>query len=150
MKLITLGDFFFPVILMQTKFIFKKTLIRSSNQNINKLHFISTEFLSEADPRDSLWLNWVKNLPAMWETWVRSLGWEDPLEKGKAISSSILTQRIPWAVQSMGSQLSDFHFHFSRDSGKDSKSLQYCQQVSSCIYLQDVVDEKYWIVDYEN
>ena len=32
----------------------------------------------------------VKNPPAMWETWVRSLGWEDPLEKGKAIYSSIL------------------------------------------------------------
>ena len=32
----------------------------------------------------------VKNLPAMWETWIRSLGWEDPLEKGKATHSSIL------------------------------------------------------------
>ena len=32
----------------------------------------------------------VKNLPAMWETWVRSLGWKDPLEKGKATHSSIL------------------------------------------------------------
>ena len=32
----------------------------------------------------------VKNPPAMWETWVRSLGWEDPLEKGKATHSSIL------------------------------------------------------------
>ena len=36
----------------------------------------------------------VKNLPAMWETWIRSLGWEDPLEKGKATHSSILTWRI--------------------------------------------------------
>ena len=33
----------------------------------------------------------VKNLPAMWETWIRSQGWEEPLEKGKAIQSSILT-----------------------------------------------------------
>ena len=33
----------------------------------------------------------VKNLPAMWKTWVQSLGWEDPLEKGKATHSSILT-----------------------------------------------------------
>ena len=40
----------------------------------------------------------VKNLPAMWETWVRSLGWEDPLEKGKATHSSILAWRIPWTV----------------------------------------------------
>ena len=37
----------------------------------------------------------VENLPAMWETWVRSLGWEDPLEKGKATHSSILAWRIP-------------------------------------------------------
>ena len=38
----------------------------------------------------------VKNLPAMRETWVRSLGWEDPLEKGKAAHSSILAWRMPW------------------------------------------------------
>jgi len=36
----------------------------------------------------------VKNQPAMWETWVRSLGWEDPLEKGTATHSSILAWRI--------------------------------------------------------
>ena len=46
----------------------------------------------------------VKNLPTMRETWVRSLGWEDPLEKGKATHSSILAWRIPWTIQSMGSQ----------------------------------------------
>ena len=37
----------------------------------------------------------VKNPPATWETWVRSLGWEDPLEMGRATHSSILAQRIP-------------------------------------------------------
>ena len=37
----------------------------------------------------------VKNLPAMWETWVQSLGWEDPLEEGTATYSSILAWRIP-------------------------------------------------------
>ena len=46
----------------------------------------------------------VKNPPAMQETRVRSLGWEDLLEKGKATHSSILAWRIPWAVQSMESQ----------------------------------------------
>ena len=51
----------------------------------------------------------VKNLPALWETWVRYLDGEDPLEKGKAIHSSILTWRIPWTeepgwLQFMGSQ----------------------------------------------
>ena len=40
----------------------------------------------------------VKNPPAMWEAWVRSLDWEDPLEKRKATHSSILAQRIPWTV----------------------------------------------------
>ena len=40
----------------------------------------------------------VKNLPTMWETWVLFLGWEDPLEKGKATHSSILTWIIPWIV----------------------------------------------------
>ena len=40
----------------------------------------------------------VKNLPAMQETLVQLLGWEDPLEKGKAIHSGILAWRIPWTV----------------------------------------------------
>ena len=40
----------------------------------------------------------VKNPPAMWETWGWSLGWEDPLEKGKATHSHILAWRIPWTV----------------------------------------------------
>ena len=49
----------------------------------------------------------VKNLPTMQETLARSLGWEDPLEKGMATHSSILVRRIPWTeepgeLQSMG------------------------------------------------
>ena len=51
----------------------------------------------------------VKNLPAEWENWVQSLGWEEPLEKGTVTHSSILTWRIPWTeepgrLQSMESQ----------------------------------------------
>ena len=51
----------------------------------------------------------VKNLPAMEETWVQYLGWENPLEKEVATYSSILAWRIPWTeelgrLQSMGSQ----------------------------------------------
>ena len=51
----------------------------------------------------------VKNLPTLREAWVRSLGWEDPLEKRMATHSSILAWRIPWTeepggLQSMGSQ----------------------------------------------
>ena len=59
--------------------------------------------------RTSLVAEMVKNLPAMQETRVRSLGWEVPLEKGLAIHSSILAWRIPWTekpggLQSMGWQ----------------------------------------------
>ena len=43
----------------------------------------------------SLVVQMVKNLPAMWETWVQSLGWKDPLYEGITIHSSILAQRIP-------------------------------------------------------
>ena len=51
----------------------------------------------------------VKRLSTMWETWVQSLGEEDPLEKGMATHSSILAWKIPWTeesggLQSMGSQ----------------------------------------------
>ena len=48
--------------------------------------------------RTSLVAQVGKNLPAMQETWVRSLGWEDPPEKGKATHSSILAWRDPWTV----------------------------------------------------
>ena len=41
----------------------------------------------------------VKNPPAMWETWVQSLGWEDSLEMGTATHSSILAWRIPWTEE---------------------------------------------------
>ena len=46
----------------------------------------------------------VKNPPTMRETWVRSLSWKDPLEKGKATHCSILAWIIPWTIQSMGLQ----------------------------------------------
>ena len=71
----------------------------------------------------------VKRLPAMWETWVRSLGQEDPLEKEMATHSSTLAWKIPWMeelqrLQSMGLQssksrtrLSDFTFTFQRSKG---------------------------------
>jgi len=63
----------------------------------------------------------VKNLPAMWETWVRSLGWEDPLEKGTATHSNCLENsmdRGAWQATVHGitkcwTQQSNFHFTFS-------------------------------------
>ena len=62
---------------------------------IELFDFVTLEFLSV---RASVVAQLVKNLPALWETWVRSLGWGDPLEKGKATHSSILAWRIPWTV----------------------------------------------------
>ena len=60
----------------------------------------------------SLIVQLVKNPPAMQETWVGSLGWEDPLEKEMATHSTTLAWEIPWTeepggLQSMGSQESD-------------------------------------------
>ena len=70
----------------------------------------------------------VKNPPAMWETWVQSLGWEDPLEKGKATHFGILASRIPWTsvhgVTKSWTQLSNFHFQ--RKKGFLSISLENC------------------------
>ena len=64
-------------------------------------------------PWASLVAQLVKNLPTMQETWVRSLCWEDPLEKGKATHSSILAWRIPWTIHGVAksqTRLSNFHF----------------------------------------
>ena len=61
----------------------------------------------------------VNNLPAVWETWVQSLGWEDPLEEGMATYFSILAWRIPrpeepdrlaHGVAKSQTRLSDFHY----------------------------------------
>ena len=54
--------------------------------------------ISEGFPDGSV----VKDLPAMQETWVQSLGWEDPLEEGMATHSSVLAWRIPWTEEPGG------------------------------------------------
>ena len=52
----------------------------------------------------SLVAQMVKNLPAVWETWVRSLDWEDTLEKEMATQASVLAWRIPWTEEPGGLQ----------------------------------------------
>ena len=69
----------------------------------------------------SLVVQMVKNLPAMQESWVRPLGWEDPLGKGITTHSCIIAWRIPWTEEPGGLQsmvlqswtwLSDFHYYY--------------------------------------
>ena len=68
--------------------------------------------------RASLVAQLVKSLPAMWETWVRSLGWKDPLEKGKVTHplqySCVENFRdcIVQGIAKSGTRLSDFHCHY--------------------------------------
>ena len=68
----------------------------------------------------------VKRLPTMRETWVRSLGWEDPLEEEMATHSSILAWRIPWAtvhgVTKSRTRLSDFTFFFQPPSSPNCEA----------------------------
>ena len=68
------------------------TLFGNVTTNRNFYFIVRNKF------RASLAAQLVKNPPAMQETWVRSLGWEDPLEKGKAADLSILAWRISWIV----------------------------------------------------
>ena len=72
----------------------------------------------------SLMAQLVKNPPAMWETWVPSLGWEDPLEKGKATHSSILAWRIPYSP--WGHKQSDTTERLSLSLSCLSLSLSLC------------------------
>ena len=82
--------------------------LMSSNSFLMMSLELSMENMSSADSDNftssfSIWiLLFLSDYSAMWETWVRSLGWEDPLEKGKASHSSILAWRIAGTLQSMG------------------------------------------------
>ena len=88
-------------------------LFPSYQANVHKLKTLTLEFFIHFIKfRASLVAQMVKNLPAVQESRVRSLGREDPLEKGMATHSSILAWRIPWTeepdgLQSMGLQESD-------------------------------------------
>ena len=73
----------------------------------------------------------VKYLPTMRETRIRSLGWEDPPEKGTATHSSILTWRIPWTeepgeLQSMGRKESDITEQLKHTLEDNKRALKHC------------------------
>ena len=78
----------------------------------------------------------VKRLPAMWETQVRSLGWEDPLEKAMAPHSSTLAWKIPWMEEPHR-----LHSPWGRkESGMTSFSLSHAKSLQSCPTLCDPMD----------
>ena len=88
--------------------------------------------LSQSFSASALVVQRLKHLPAMWETWVPSLGQEDPLEKEMATHSTVLAWRIPWTeelggLQSTGRKESDtteqLHFHFQDITYSD---LNHC------------------------
>ena len=85
----------------------------------------------------------VKNLPAMWETWVRPLGWEDLLEKGKATHSSILAWRITWTVYGLEkswTRVNNFHFHYSLNHSQASAAAAAAKSLQLCPTLCDPID----------
>ena len=100
-------------------------LWHSEKGKVQKLFLLSLLYFCSAFQRQQMLCSWVsfigasavaqlvKNLPAMSETWVQSLGLQDPLKKGKATHSSILAWRIPWTmlhgVTKSWTQLSNFH-----------------------------------------
>ena len=81
----------------------------------------------------------IKNPPAMQETWIRSLGWEDPLEKGKATHSSILAWRISWTGHGFTkswTQLSYFHLAIAVLKGRVTLRIRMIKkEVPSNIHL---------------
>ena len=95
-----------------------------------------------AGTRASLVAQLVKNPPAIWETWVLSLGWEDPLEEGMATHSSIPAWRIPWTeepggLQFLGSQrvAHDWVTKHSTDAGTSSSYSSLIEAWNSLLGL---------------
>ena len=98
----------------------------------------------------SLVVQRLKRLPAMWETWVQSLGREDPLEKEMATHSRILAWRIPWTeepggLQSTGRKESDtterLHFHFLSTTWMDLEEVM----LNEISQRKTSVKDKYYI-----
>ena len=87
---------------------------------------------------NNLVVQMAKDLPAMWETWARSLGWEDPLEKGMATHPSILAWRIPWTEElgrlwSMRSQRAR-HIWVTLSLNFSHTQILELSIVTSCLY----------------
>ena len=99
----------------------------------------------------------IKNLSAMWETQVQSLGWDDPLEKGMAIHSSILAWRISWTeepdgLQSMGLQrvrpdwMTNTHFTFFREDHEVLFYVFFFLNWDNCLWLLYLLHHDYEVI----
>ena len=75
-----------------------KYLLGKTDRKLKSASTVCPKLVLKPTTWTSLVAQLIKIPPAMWETWVRSLGWEDPLEKGMAARSSILAWRIPWTA----------------------------------------------------
>ena len=109
-----------------------------------ELLFLALE-ITQLTQRASLVAQMVKNLPAIQETWVRFLGWEDPLEKGMATHSSILTWRNPWTEEPGGLQSMELqrvrhnwatNTHIHTPGSASLQRLHFQQRQDSCQQLQ--------------
>ena len=90
---------------MELKFS-KCMIVREASKNTDEVCiFISMHYRSKGFPGGSV----GKESPAMWGTWVQSLGWDDPLEKGMATHSSVLAWQIPWTEEPGGPQSTGSH-----------------------------------------
>ena len=81
-----------------------QAVIKITRRNINNLRYSNNTTLMAESFTTLVVAQMVKDLPAVWETWVWFLGQEDPLEKGMATLSSILDWRIPWTEEPGGLQ----------------------------------------------
>ena len=105
--------------------------------------------------RASLVAQMVKNSPAMQETWVQSLGQEDPLDKGMATHSSILAWRIPWParLQSMGLQKSIYKqillWLICQKSDEMACPTSICNLVCKYYYRKEISNHLYFHSDSE-
>ena len=115
-----------------------------SVEEVNLYPYIRESFISVYGTTwASLVAQIVTNLPEIQETWVWSLVWEDPLEKGKVTHSCILAWRIPWTtvhgVTKSRTQLNDFCFHFHFFSFYYSKFCRLLSLLSILLFLEQLL-----------
>ena len=80
----------------------------------------------------------------MQETWVYTLGWDDPLEKGKATYSSILTWRIPWTVYSLGSQRVGHDWGLKKAINEGLRESEMLLKIRRILVMWQQVEQHYY------